>query len=173
LEHFEHYKEYITLFEQIMHRFIEAEGLTLSTFYAAITKELEGHIGDKESSFASVLLSAIDFTAFCEMMSDVKAGRGVVFCPPLVSLEKDFYGDQDPVGVVGTSVRGARYDDLESFLDEADTSSVPLKMLGEEKWYDEGKDHRDLCYKGSIGACKDEAIDDYHRRGHKYEDDAK
>jgi hypothetical protein len=30
---------------------------------------------DKEETFASVLLSAIDFSVFCDMMNDVKEGR--------------------------------------------------------------------------------------------------
>ena len=77
-----------------MQRFISAEGLTIHHFYSAVSKELEAHV-DRNRSFASVLLSAVDFDAFCDMMNDVRDGAGVVFCPPLISLEEDFYGDQD------------------------------------------------------------------------------
>merc|ERR1711871_1941413 len=73
------------------------EGFTIQQFYQEVQQELEAlpKGSDQNTTFASVLFSALDFTTFCEMMNDVKEGRGVVFCPPLISLESDFYGDQD------------------------------------------------------------------------------
>jgi len=97
------FKDYTDLFEGIMHRFIETEGLTAQQFYSAVSRELDEQL-DKDRAFASVLLSAIEFESFCTMMSDVHEGRGVVFCPPLISLEEDFYGDQDQDVIPGAAM---------------------------------------------------------------------
>lgn len=80
-----------------MHSFITKEGYSVQEFYTEVQRELESRL-DKDATFASVLLSAIDFSSFCDMMSDVRAGRGVVFCPPLMSLDEEFYGDQEQEG---------------------------------------------------------------------------
>jgi hypothetical protein len=81
-----------------MQDFILREGVTIHEFYQVISKELESKIGnksnhhpiflntcnihtyhlqmlDKDATFASVLLSAIDFSSFCDMMNDVREGR--------------------------------------------------------------------------------------------------
>ena len=103
-----------------MHSFITNEGYSIQDFYQEVSRELDSRL-DKDATFASVLLSAVDFAMFCDMMNDVREGRGVVFCPPLVrcddhsattnlsalsarlltalsaSLDEDFYGDQAEV----------------------------------------------------------------------------
>lgn len=83
--HQELFEEFCTLFESIMERFLTLNGLTTMEFYQSIRNEMAQR--NPNETFSSVLLSSIDFAVFCQMMADVKAGRGVVFCPPLVSME--------------------------------------------------------------------------------------
>lgn len=105
-----------------MSAFITNEGFTIQQFYEEVQRELEAlpEGSDENASFASVLFSALDFTTFCEMMNDVREGRGVVFCPPLVSLETDFYGEQDE-------------DDIEAFerLNSRGMEDADSKMDGD------------------------------------------
>jgi hypothetical protein len=87
LEHMQLFHEYSALFEDVIAAFLEANAISSGDFYGEIRREHEDAVAQRRniaSTFASVLLAATDFDSFCELMNDVKEGRGVVFCPPLV-----------------------------------------------------------------------------------------
>eukprot|EP01036_Dinobryon_divergens_P030968 gene30969-40297_t len=71
-----------------MSTFLTKEGYSIQDFYLEVREQLGSRLNNEET-FASVLLSAIDFTFFCDMMHSVREGRGVIFCPPLVSIIDD------------------------------------------------------------------------------------
>ena len=74
-----------------MSSFLSKEAYSIQEFYQEVQRELGSRL-DKETTFASVLLSAIDFTFFCDMMNSVREGKGVIFCPPLIPVT-DFEDD--------------------------------------------------------------------------------
>jgi hypothetical protein len=91
------FEEYCCNFERVISEFLEINGLNKLEFWNQIKQEFEIAKRSKnksniETSFASVLLAATEFDTFCEMMYNVKEGKGVVFCPPLVG--DDNYDDQ-------------------------------------------------------------------------------
>ena len=77
LEHQQLFMEYQHMFEDVMSAFITNEGFTIQQFYQEVQQELEAlpKGSDQNTTFASVLFSALDFTTFCEMMNDVKVKR--------------------------------------------------------------------------------------------------
>lgn len=85
-----HFLKYllIDLFVEKMSTFLTKEGCSIQDFFLEVQKELGSRL-DKEATFASVLLSAIDFSFFCDMMQSVREGSGVIFCPPLVPVMDD------------------------------------------------------------------------------------
>ena len=86
-EHQLYHQEFCQLFELIMESFLSNEGISMKDFYGAISSERAK--GIRNEGFTSMLLSVLDFGNFCNMMLDVKMGRGVIFCPPLVSIDND------------------------------------------------------------------------------------
>ena len=99
MEHQALYADYCALFERMITGFLQINNLDFKTFWETVKKEhddvhakaarLAKSTTKKKSSATSatlsaVLLAATEFDAFCEMMHDVRTGRGVVFCPPLV-----------------------------------------------------------------------------------------
>ena len=103
LSHMHLFQEYSTLFEDIIAAFLEANAISAEEFYSEIRREHEDAIAQRRSivsTFASVLLAATNFDSFCELMNDVKEGRGVVFCPPLVDDDSSAIqqGDDDGGG---------------------------------------------------------------------------
>ena len=79
------FQEYCELFEALMEGFITNEGISTTDFYSAVRAQMKQR--NASETFSSVLLGCIDFECFCQLMIDVKLGRGVVFCPPLVSSD--------------------------------------------------------------------------------------
>ena len=71
-----------------MSTFLTKEGYSIQDFFLEVRGQLGPRL-DKEATFASVLLSAIEFSFFCDMMHSVREGRGVIFCPPLVPVMED------------------------------------------------------------------------------------
>lgn len=86
LEQHRLYREYCELFEATMEGFLTINGVHLPDFYAEMRAELENS-KRRGTTFAGVLAAAIEYDAFCDMMSDVRLGKGVVFCPPLVDVD--------------------------------------------------------------------------------------
>lgn len=93
LQHTSLFEEYCQLFEDIMEKFLNDKDITLLQFHSAIREDHEccvaKHVNLTNSSLASMLISSIDFDSFCDMMNDVREGKGVVFCPPLVPIDND------------------------------------------------------------------------------------
>jgi hypothetical protein len=73
--------------------FLQINGINILDFYTEVKKEYEASQrssrSNAQNNFASVLLGATSFHAFCDMMRDVRKGDDVVFCPPLISMEED------------------------------------------------------------------------------------
>ena len=98
------YAEYCELFERMITGFLQINGMDFKTFWEAVKRQHDEvhakaarrpkHKSSATSTtFSAVLLAATEFDAFCEMMHDVRVGRGVVFCPPLVNAA-DFEEDE-------------------------------------------------------------------------------
>lgn len=108
LEHTKLFDEYCSLFEQIMEEFMLSNNITLQQFHAAIREDhnkcMREHNGKGNATFASMLTSSIDFTSFCEMMNDVRCGRGVVFCPPLIECDQPADDKYSSLYVSGTQM---------------------------------------------------------------------
>jgi hypothetical protein len=82
-----------------MEIFLKDKDITLLEFHSAIREDHEfcvaKHVNLTNSSLASMLISSIDFASFYDMMNDVREGKGVVFCPPLVHVDDDDITTQD------------------------------------------------------------------------------
>lgn len=87
------FQEYCVNFEQMITGFLQINGINIIDFYTEVKKEYEASQrssrSNAQNNFASVLLGATSFHAFCDMMRDVRKGDDVVFCPPLISMEED------------------------------------------------------------------------------------
>ena len=91
LSHTVLHSEYKDLFEDILSEFLQERGHTPEDFYRAAAAQEEAIAGKRRNgdTFASVVMAASDFDSFCEMMNDVRLGRGVAFCPPLMSASEE------------------------------------------------------------------------------------
>jgi hypothetical protein len=97
-EHMHLFNQYCAQFECMITGFLDINNLSKDQFWGEIRREhdLASSSGTKKkgsngasSTFASVLLAATEFGAFCEMMYDAREGRDVVFCPPLIDCADD------------------------------------------------------------------------------------
>ena len=103
-EHMHLFNQYCAQFECMITGFLQINQLDIGKFWEEIRREydLASSSGSKKknanstsSTFASVLLAATEFGAFCEMMFDAREGRDVVFCPPLIACEEDTAMDEE------------------------------------------------------------------------------
>jgi hypothetical protein len=90
--HMQLFQEYCEIFESILTEFLQINNMSVNEFYREVRMEYEKAMASTgksgaSSTFAAVLMASVDFHVFCEMMNDVREGRGVVFCPPLVDME--------------------------------------------------------------------------------------
>lgn len=71
--------------------FLDINDLSARDFYNEIRREHESSAGN-QTSFANVLLAAMDFNSFCQMMTGIRHNPEyeIVFCPPLVSIHDEF-----------------------------------------------------------------------------------
>lgn len=98
LSHQQAHTEFCQFFESLMEGFLADQDISLQQFCSAVRLQMSGP--NSKASFSSVLLSIIDFEAFCVLMRDVNEGRGIIFCPPLVDIdhaadEKERYSSWD------------------------------------------------------------------------------
>ena len=68
--------------------------MSLTEFYKELQDEQGlcergGNVKGLNTTFGSVLLSAVDFMEFCHMMYDVNEGGEVIFCPPLIECNDE------------------------------------------------------------------------------------
>lgn len=91
MEHHNLFTEFCELFESIIEGFLTNEGLSPVDFYQEIRRQLDScrTIKERQSTFANLVLSSIDFNNFCVMMNDVRSGRGFCFCPPLLEVDDE------------------------------------------------------------------------------------
>lgn len=68
-----------------MSAFLKKETIGLNDFAACLREQ--NRYAHSDATFSSVLLSAIEFDSFCDLMIDVKKGKDVIFCPPLVDVD--------------------------------------------------------------------------------------
>jgi hypothetical protein len=101
--------EYKDLFEDILSEFLLERGHTPEDFYLAAAAQEEAIAGKRRNgdTFASVVMAASDFDSFCEMMNDVRQGRGVAFCPPLMSASEEEEDDDEERGINREEDRGS------------------------------------------------------------------
>ena len=78
-------------FEALLEGFIQNSGSTLESFYKALREQQEIAAEKNSQEFmcamGPILNAAISFDSFVELMVDVREGRGVCYCPPLVSVK--------------------------------------------------------------------------------------
>lgn len=117
-EHMHLFNQYCAQFECIITGFLEINQLNIDKFWGEIRREhdLASSSGTKKnanasSTFASVLLAATEFNAFCEMMFDAREGRDVVFCPPLVDCEDTAMEEDDELAEFRAAEGKSSYDD--------------------------------------------------------------
>jgi len=85
LSHSQLHEEFCSIFETLISNFLHEKSITMMDFYEQLKFEKQMYDqGRRQCTFSSVLLSATDFFAFCDMMHDVHNGGEVVFCPPLI-----------------------------------------------------------------------------------------
>jgi hypothetical protein len=127
LEHTRLFDQYCGLFEKIMEEFMLNNNITLQEFHTAIREDHERCVREHNgkganATFASMLTSSIDFTSFCEMMNDVREGRGVVFCPPLIECETAADEKFSGLCVTGKAIGPGdkHFDSKDNYMDTSD-----------------------------------------------------
>jgi len=135
LEHQEIFTQYCGKFESILEKFLKSEGVDIREFYVAVRDEFEKAKQKKQegSTFAAVLLSAVDFFSFCEMMHDVKEGRGVVFCPPLVDCPEEEEEEEEREEDYEEYARGDVSPLAKNSVSSNNSSSLSFKAHAEDK----------------------------------------
>ena len=146
--HMELFAEYCQQFERMITGFLQINDLNFQEFWEEVKREHDkanptssSSSGRKKksaaqiTSFSAVLLAATEFDAFCEMMFDVRSGRGVVFCPPLIPIDADD-------GAMDEELSELRYAEGKSSYD--DTERYEGKYSGSEMGYKTSKDTMDM-----------------------------
>ena len=150
--HMELFAEYCQQFERMITGFLQINDLNFQEFWEEVKREHDlanqasssSAAKKKKSaaqltSFSAVLLAATQFDAFCEMMFDVRSGRGVVFCPPLIPIDADD-------GAMDEELSELRYAEGKSSYDDAERYDG--KYTGSEMGYKTSKDDmNDRSYK--------------------------
>lgn len=85
------YKEYCTLIEEILTKYVFEIGYDSADLKDAIADEFDV-VKRKDMAFASILLSYTDYFAFYELMHDIYNGGEAIFCPGLIDIRD---GDED------------------------------------------------------------------------------
>lgn len=81
------FQQFCELFEEMLEGFLSESGIQVGDFYNAVRNELD-MARCRESTFSNIVLSTVDYFNFCEMMNDVREGRGFAFVPPLISIDE-------------------------------------------------------------------------------------
>ena len=119
LAHTALHNDYKELFETILTEFLQQQGFTVEQFYHAAAEEEEEMAGKRRQgdTFSAVVMAASDFDQFCEMMNDVRQGRGVAFCPPLMTVSE---GEEEDAEFAKSEFAREEYNDVISFRTDGD-----------------------------------------------------
>ena len=96
LAHMTLFTEYVDYVEVLLQGFLKTEGISVQEFYVAVREEYETAKQKRRenSTFSSILLGTLEFSTFCEIMHGVREGRCVVFCPPLVDADDEYFQNE-------------------------------------------------------------------------------